>query len=444
MGTMNVMDRVRDRCGRIPTPWAVGFSAAVFFVFFTASSLEFHAARSNDPRTSILKGDASGYYIYLPALFRHGMKVGTQTDSARAMHDSGYKLDRVHDRVITKYTYGTALFHLPFYLIAEFLAGGDERDEWSVTHQQAIAVAGIFYWTSGLLFLGLALRRRWSPSAGLLILVLGCVAFGTNSFYYAFRQPGYSHMVSFFLSSLSLFAIWNGPPGALRPTMLLLFAFACAALVVVRPFDAVLSLGLMGLLFVERPVMVRTWRTWTMMAAAFILLLVPQMMYWYHAQGRYLLYSYGDEGFRNWARPFLAEVLMSPTNGLVPHAPVLFFVPFGLLALWYRSRGIVVVLVVVICAALYGFAAWHAWHFGCSYGMRPFIEYVPLAAIALLGLFMWLRSRAAPVLHGLVPLLVLLCFVNYRAMLEYQTWVPYGENLIEAFFGGVDFNMTRR
>lgn len=452
MSAQNIVSAFFGRLGRLPQRWVLASGAALFFAYFTSSSQEFHAARSHDPGKSVLNGDAAGYYIYLPGLFHHGMKMGAQTDSARLMHGSGYVLDSISDRVLTKYTYGTALFHLPFYLAAELMRGSGEKDEWSFAHQRAISFGGIVYWTLGLLLLGLALHDRWSPSIGILLLVLACAAFGTNSFYYAFRQPGYSHTVSFFLSSLALFAIWGRSPGQAPRPRLMLFVAACGGLVAVRPFDVVLVAALTGLLVIDHPGTLRSWRAGLALIGAIIVFIVPQMVYWKYAYGHFIYYSYGDEGFTHWAHPFLSEVLLSPVIGLLPYAPVLFFVPFGLFALWTLSRAIFLVLLTILCAVIYAFASWHAWHFGCGYGMRPFVQYVPLTAIALLALFMWLRSRATPLLHGLVPIVALVCFVNYRSMIEYPVcyrggvweWVPYGENMIEAFFGGVDFNMTRR
>jgi hypothetical protein len=75
------------------------------------------------------------------------------------------------------------------------------------------------------------------------------------------------------------------------------------------------------------------------------------------------------------------------------------------------------------------------------------VQYTPFLAILLCVCFDGLRRKYPAILHGLVPLLVLVAFVNYRAMLQYDVcylwgngqWMPYGRNIMEAFFGKVVF-----
>jgi hypothetical protein len=62
-------------------------------------------------------------------------------------------------------------------------------------------------------------------------------------------------------------------------------------------------------------------------------------------------------------------------------------------------------------------------------------------------MFGTLQRRWPSVFHGALPVVFIVCFVNYRAMLQYGgcyvteqwDWVPYGRNLLEAFFGHVQF-----
>lgn len=421
------------------------WAGVLFLVFFANASVAYHTARAEQGQETLFWSDAGGYYCYLPGLFHYGFRAHRMPEGLEARTGAGFTADRTRDRLVTKYTYGTALFQLPFYAAAE-IGGPRGSDPWDLRHQQAIACCGVFYWTAGLVLLGLALHARWRPGWWLIVLVLGCVAFGTNTFYSAFRQPGYSHAVSFFLVSLALYLTWHGHGDAPSRRRTWLFAFTCAALVVVRVFDALLVAALCALWSWRFPLSLRTWRWYATMGTALLLLALPQMAYWYAVHGTPLIYSYGDERFTALASPRIAEVVLAPENGLLPHAPVLFLVPLGMIVLWSWSRRLALLLMVLFAAAIYGFASWHAWHFGCSYGMRPFVQYVPVAAVPLLALFAWLRDHARPVLHGLVPLLVLVCFINYRAMLQYPgcyfsgnwAWSGFSSNMVHAFFSDAD------
>jgi hypothetical protein len=306
-------------------------------------------------------------------------------------------------------------------------------------------LSGCFYWTLGLVFLGSALQRWWRSPLWMILLVLGCVAFGTNTFYAGFRQPGFSHAVSFFLVALALHIVWRDRDTPLRSGEQWTFAFACGALVIVRTFDAVLVVFLCLLLLDRRRELLRSWRWYARMGAVLVVLAGPQLAYWSFVHGTPIVYTYGQEGFDHWASPRVTEVLLAPENGLLPHAPVLVLVPFGLAALWTRAKALVLLITGTFILAIYSFGAWHAWHFGCSYGMRPFVQFTPLAAMPLLALFTWSYAHARALLHGLLPLIGLLCFMNYRAMLQYEgcfngdswDWLRFSENLVDAFFGGV-------
>jgi hypothetical protein len=426
----------------------VGVSFFVFFLSFSASTIQFNDKVPLDDWRHDLRADAAGYYIYLPGFFHHGFKAsGIDQDLALELAGNGFQRDTVADRIITKYPIGTALLQLPFFGVAEMIEGPGRTDGWTRTHHRAIEVGGAFYWTLGLLFLALGLRARHGSTIGVAVLVLVCIAFGTNVFYYAFRAPGYSHIYSFFLVALSYYALVADHGRPMRPAMRWTFLFANAFILLVRPIDLIAVVALYGLLFLDRPALLRDPRLLLSQIGVGLMVAFPQLLYWKFVHGRWVVYSYGDEGFTNWDAPYWAEVLMSPMNGLIPHAPVFILLPFGLFLLWQRDLKQALLIGALFVLVIYSFAAWHAWHFGCAYGMRPMVQYTPFLAILLWVLFDGLRRKYPAILHGLVPLLVLVAFVNYRAMLQYDVcylwgngqWMPYGRNIMEAFFGKVVF-----
>ncbi len=419
-----------------------------FFLFFAGAAVDHNDKIFLDNWHSDLRADAGGYYSYLPGLFHHGFRASTVSDSMLFKGGEGFRRDLARDRIVTKYTCGTAVLQLPFFLAAELLEGFGATDGWSRTHHRAVEVAGVFYWSMGLYLLFLTLRRWWPETWGIALLVLGCVAFGTNSFYYAFRSPGYCHVYAFFLVALSLYAIYADGDAPMRRSMSWLFMIANALIILVRPIDIIAVLALFGLLFMAHPVLLRSKWLYVKQLVIGAVVVFPQLLYWKFVHGHWLVYSYEGEEFTQWAAPMWKEVLMSPMNGLLPNAPVFFLLPLAIAALFLAQKVRMAWLFVALFAVLiYTCSAWHDWHFGCSYGQRPMVEYTPFLAFGLWSLFAILKRRWPAVLHGMVPLLVLACFLHYRSMLHYDVcytgdewdWIPYCRNLVESIFGKVHF-----
>ena len=422
---------------------ASGWGWVAFGLFFTWSSIDFNSKIPLDDWRHDMRGDASGYYIYLPGTFHHGMRAAGISDSLRQVAGLGFSLDRERDRIITKYTSAPAILMLPFYLIAELIEGWGASDGWSRTHHRAIETGAIIYWTLGLMLLARALLLRFPAPPLVAALCIAAIAFGTNTFYYAFRAPAFSHVYSFFLVCMALHAVLADANKPMRRSRRWLFLIACAMIVATRPTDIVAVLALTGWLAIEHPGEFRRPGLYLSGLLVGVLVAAPQLIYWKFAHGRWIVYSYGEEGFTNWACPYVQEVLMAPRNGLLPHAPALFLVPFGCWPLWRHHRRTMLILFAAFVVILYSCAAWHMWDFGCSYGMRPFVQYTPFAALFIWALLRRLHARTPSVFWALAPMLALVCFVNYRAMLEYDgcyfqvdwDWSLFGRNLWEAFFG---------
>ncbi len=98
----------------------------------------------------------------------------------------------------------------------------------------------------------------------------------------------------------------------------------------------------------------------------------------------------------------LMELLFGRYRGLLPLAPVLVAVPFGLIAMWRRGQRTAALAVMAIAAGyLLINAGYHYWDGGSSTGPRHLVAMLPVACLAL-G-FAWPRR----LLHRLAVLLLL-------------------------------------
>lgn len=383
-----------------------------------STSWEVNSLYPREEWRSDLRADAAAYYIYLPGLFQYGFD-GTDLDPELPhVAGNGFWLDSTNYRIRTKCLYGTALLELPFYLVAESSAGWGTTDGFAEEHRRGIETAAVFYWIAGLCFLGLALACWRASPLWALLFTVGCISFGSNVVYYALRQPGYSHIYSFFLVSVALWALVTGLLEGGSPARRWAFFFSCSLILMVRPIDLIAVSALYLWLFLKNRSVLMRLRFWVEQAIVFGLVALPQLLYWKIAFGSWIADSYGEEGFSNWYAPRVLKVLFAAMNGLLPYAPVLLLMPLGLLVLLREDRRLAWLFALIWPVVVYMCAAWWAWDFGCSFGCRPATQYMPFAAFAILPFFTRTDERGVRWRFALIPILSLVVFMHFRAAMQ--------------------------
>ncbi len=375
--------------------------------------MEHHARLPIGDFKTELRSDAAGYYIYLPGFLHHRMRIGWINPDH--LHTIGLENleDTTRNLIITKYTYGTALLELPFYLMADLVEGFGATDGFTPTHHRAIDLAGIFYWWAGLIMLWSALQRRWRLPWGVAVPALFILSQGTNVFYYAFRSPGYSHIYSWFLACVALWSWTHGlvDHGGRRRAWL--FRLACAWLILIRPLDVLLVLALYAfVLSTEGPGILRgRWIVGQLLVGT--ILAAPQLIYWKAAFGSWIYFSYQGEGFTNWESPFLMQTLLAPKNGWIPYAPSFVLLPMALWALWKREKTTVIISSVLFLLYWYAVSSWSEPSFGCSFGQRSLVQTVPILALVVWAtIHSWWPSLRWIIL-AIVPAFMVLALMNH-------------------------------
>ncbi|MFY9307454.1 MAG: hypothetical protein WAQ28_00245 [Bacteroidia bacterium] len=351
-------------------------------------SLNKHSKDKANSYHGVIWADAAGYFVYQPMWFIYGNNPAAFPDSVEAHTGYGFSLDRVSNRIITKYPCGTALLQSPFFLVCHFLAKplGFEANGFSRIYSFGLYFSGIFYCAAGLFLLyGFLIRyfsRAVSVAAPLLIFA------GTNLFYYSIDMPGMSHVYSFFLFCF----IVNITPSLLEKnnfTYWLMF-FCCMVLIgLTRPTNVIIALfplfyNIRNKLELKERFQLILGKKFIALSAALLslLLALPQFIYWYKTTGNLITYSYGNEGFINWNSPKLIEVWFSTKNGLFPYTPLALLCLVGIIVMIKSGRKIEAYFIACKFLVIsYLFASWWCWWFGCAFGARSFIEYYALLII---------------------------------------------------------------
>ncbi len=416
---------------RIPIILILLFAA--FIVFLTLNK---HSKSGSFNYHSEIWGDKAGYYMYLPAFFIYDFQASKLPPGIEKNTGNGFVLNPVNNKIATKYTCGVALLQAPFFLLGHFAARplGYEANGFSLIYQRMIDIAGVFYALMGLILLYLVLLKFTGRTPALLTLF--CLFFGTNLFYYSIDETGMSHVYSFFLFAASLFLVQklHRLPGSITTHILL--GLTLGLIVLVRPVNLVFFPVL--LLFykpltgyftqsAEKPRLriVFSFYKFTIGLAAFILVLLPQLIYWHYLSGEIFMYSYRGEGFTNLFHPMVFHFWFSTLNGLFIYTPVFFLVLAGMGIMYKENRNMGITFLVYFLFISLLFASWHDWAYGCAFGCRPFVEYLALFSIPL-AFFMKQITKQSRLKWFILSLIGIFIIINIKLIYSYDGCWPGG------------------
>lgn len=386
-----------------------------------------------DDWRTFLWADQAGYFVYLPAHFIYDWNAQKIPYEFEAGTGYGFKLDTLNQKVRTKYPIGTALLQAPFFLVAHAYAliGTELPNGFSSPYIYAVQLAGITWGSIGLFCLFGFLRRRINQR--LALLVVGSIWLGTGLLYYHSENAGMSHIYSFALFALLLNFLDRLDSFSYRKVIVL--GLMMGMILMVRPTGAI---GIAAMVLLLLPEKRQSWKQLFYSpkllftaAVSFLLICLPQLLYWKYSSGSFLNYSYGNESFSNWRNPELLKFWFSPNNGLFPYGPLWVGVLCAIFwGAWQGSYAARLGLGLFLFLS-YLFSSWHVWFFGCGFGSRNFVEYTVLFAYPFAqGLeSIWQKK-------GRWKLVLLLFFISLSCVVSLRLFQAY----TKCFFGKDDWD----
>lgn len=416
-----------------------------------------------DHWTQVLKVDARGYHAHLPAIFIYH---DLQFDFFEELEMKTYFRPnityeyRTHTPTgtVNRYFVGTAVLQAPFFLIARVWAniGAFPDDGFSKPFPLMITIAGLFYLWLGLWALNRLLKRmkftEWARSVVILLL-----AFGTHLFNYSIVDPGMSHVYSFAMISLFLmlghaFFHGNGTSAGSEPlsyartrTLLLGMAVVFGLICLIRPVNAIAVFALPFLAgsfenFAKRlQQLTLSYAVLGLCVLVFACIAGLQPMLYKFQTGHFWVASYGDEGF-NWTDPHMIDILFSYKKGLFLYTPILFLALFGLWFIWQKERFQALSIIGFMVLVTYVLSSWWSWWYGGSFSSRPFVEYIPVFAIALAAL---LDGVSKPVRGLILPALFVLLTLNQVQTYQYRYYIIHWDSMDKDLYWDVFLRLEK-
>jgi hypothetical protein len=344
-----------------------------------------------------IDGDGSGYYAYLPTVFIYKSvdfdSVFTYEKSKRPAEYIGHNYQKREDILINKFTSGTALLQLPFFLMGLLLSiiFGLSTDGYNFIFQYSIAFAtlfwvgiGIIYFVKLLVLFGIKRKFAWGAS-GLMLL-------STNLFVFTFVTPSFSHAYSFSIITIFLFFVrkvfikYNKHD-------LYKAAFLLGLIVLIRPANLIV-IAIIPFMAGTLQVFYDTLKKFFSTIDVFIVVLMfiigfsPQLVINFLQTGSLLLYGYTNEGF-NFLNPHVIDFLFSYKKGWLIYSPIFILLLLAIISLWRnQSRYAFLTFVFFIIIQIYIFSSWWNWYYGDGFGMRPMVDFYGLFMLVI-ALFLY-------------------------------------------------------
>ncbi|KAB2917222.1 MAG: hypothetical protein F9K23_05560 [Bacteroidetes bacterium] len=375
-----------------------------------------------------LRHDMTSYYAYLPAVFIED-DITLNSDSARKNMYYWWSVESPQrpGRII-RMSMGVSYLHLPFFLMAHATAKplGHATDGANAHYFFFIILGSMFYGLAGLWLLRKLLLMYHSDKVTAITLVL--IAAGTNLLYYTLSEGPMSHVYNFFLIICLLYLTikWHQKP-AIGNTVLL--GLVMGTITLARPLNVLLAL--LPVLYnvhskdslLQKLQLVKTrWYLVLLVCACAFLALLPQLLYWKYMSGKWMFYTYGEEGFF-FTKSQVLNGLFSYRKGWWLYTPVMALATAGLFVIKKYSKEWALGLWVMLPIFVWCVYSWWSWWYGGSFGSRPMIDIYGAMALPLASLFTWALQRK----WTGATFLVLGAFFVY--LNGFQTW-QYKKSLI--------------
>lgn len=395
--------------------------------------------------------DAAFYYAYARSIVFDGdlriendLRLSYPTTAA----DFAAKgLDQVRTetgRIVTHFAVGSGLVWLPWLALLRLGAAGGQAAgllpetltgyEWYFT--AAIATFSMLLgWLAH--WIGYRIGRVTFGRFNALAAAL-TVLFATPLLYYQYREPLYSHATSAFVTGLVILVWWRthrGLPGS-KYGVLLGGLIGLAALVrwqhlvyLVLPAVSTIWWWLSSPAGERRPPVWPAIRYLLFVGLAALAVLSLQLVHWRIVYGSWLTIPQGSS-FIDWRAPFLSPLLFSTFRGILPWMPIILLALLGLLLSLRRRAAFAVPLLLVLLLEIYVNASTRDWFAGAGFGPRRFTSELVIIILGYAALLELLPGRFREVLALAAGLLLAL-----------HQWILLRYGLLERI-GGRNLSMS--
>lgn len=292
---------------------------------------------------------------------------------------------------VSKVNVGMAFTYLPGTLIGYFISKiTNTNHEYGMNkyYQCSLHAFVFIYMLIGLYYTRLILLRFLNEM--IIAIVLALLFFATNIHYYTIVETLFPHIPSFALLAMLIYYTfkWIEYP---KYKHAIIVGLVYGLMIIIRPFNIILILIPLiyfltnqtvkyKLAFIRENIL-----QVLILSLCVLIVLSPQLIYWYQLTGKLLYYSYTGEKFF-WNQPLIRHTLFSFRKGWLIYTPIMIFAIIGFYSLFKENKKFFFSFLIPSLLFVFIISCWWAWWFGGSFGLRPMIDIYVLFALPL-GLF---------------------------------------------------------
>lgn len=350
----------------------------------------------------VIEWDVHSYYAYLPALFVYD---DIKLEKSIYQFDDDYWLfwpnTTADGKKVIKTSMGVAILYAPFFFVAHAFASSPLSDHlpdgFSAPYKFFLLLGAVFYLFVALEFIRKILRHFRFRDVHIAATVL-LIGLGTNLLCYSSQSASMPHVYSFCLFAIFIYCSvkWH-EHRTVKNTLLLGFLLGLISLIRVTNFLIILFFILYDITTIHELkqkflFFIKNLRLILFLLLPFILVWVPQFIYWKTTSGNYFYYSYTDERFF-FMHPKIMEGLFSFRKGWLLYTPMIAFAVAGIFLMKDELRKLQLNITIFFLLNIYIIFSWWAWWYGGTFGQRPMVESYALLAIPFASFIKFISER---------------------------------------------------
>lgn len=415
---------------------------ACLLIIFTILAYDINDTYWDDYQ-KIIYWDVLSYYAYLPATYIYNDISLSFIDKNPVLYgDKFWPYKTPTGKYAIKTSMGLAFLYAPFFFVAHPMAQmlGYEANGYSPPYKFALTLSALFYLAIGLYFLAKVLRRYFSQTVTAITLI--SVTIGTNLLHYATAEATMPHSYNFALFSVFLYVSmkWH-EKNNLKNSILL--GLLSGLIVLIRPTNILVliifilwgvydfnSLQERILLFIKKYYLV------AVMAAAFIAVWIPQLIYWKYISGSYWFYSYVGERFY-FLHPHIIKGLFGYRKGWLLYTPMMALALTGIGLMYTRLKKLFFPILIFTVLNIYIILSWWSWWYGGGFGLRAFIDSYSLLSIPLAVFISWALGRKRIYKTICVGIIFIVIALNIFQIKQYQLAIMHWDSMSEKAYWSI-------